>query len=565
MGIGIAGLILEAAAGGAIQLQNIEAQYQAATGAGIQEAHDWAMAMNDLASKNVDSFETIAAVSTKVHQSLGLTGQAQVEYTQKVLDFSRATGVDAVAAVDLLDNAMKTWGLTQAQIPGLMDQLVASEQRYGGSVADRLDLLQRLGPALQALNLTEDQSVGLMNLAIKAGMSLDDVQRGLNTAVKQLPPGTNLWDYLQTLSQVPDSAERAREATNIFGTQAGPKMALLLAPGKGAISDYIVTAGQVPGATDTAAAAVDSTWSATFTKLLNDAKSLARGLGDEFGPLGSFMAGTALLAPQIAGVFTKLGLNTAVSTAAGAAGGAAGAIYGAAVGVGAALAGVITTMWQAAGEGAELGGAAGAIRAAGTAAGTLFGGAAAAAAALAIPTLIVGVAVVVGKPILDALPDIQTQGRGRAAGGVDSGNTQAWAAAGQAAGTIFGQNAGTSAAQAFVQTQRDRIHALISTFQAAASVQVTAYEQQLGADLAAGSSSDLWSKEGSAAAAAATKAGHLAGKSYADAVADELDKATLDRNGMFARMWAMVGQAAAGAARAAVGRSASVPSTVPRR
>lgn len=316
------------AAVGALQMQNAQAQYRAATGASITETEAWSKSINDMSANNVQSFEQIAAVSTKVRQDLQLTGAAQAQVTQEILTFSRATGVDATQAVEDFHSATKAWHMDESLIPGLMDQLVASSRRYGGSLQERLDALTKLGPAMQALGVDEDHAIGLLNLWTKAGLDTGLMQRGLNAAITKMPPGESLMQFLDHLQSIQDPLQRDTEAIKVFGSRIGPNLANALGDSTLKLSDFTITTDQASGATKNAADAMDSTFGAKFTLLMNSAKAAVRGLGDEFGPAGSLLAGIGAVSPALTGMLRGIGVSPSIVGAARLAGAAVGGEFG---------------------------------------------------------------------------------------------------------------------------------------------------------------------------------------------------------------------------------------------
>lgn len=295
------------AARGAMEMEGIQADFQAATGASAEEAKRFGQTVNDMSRSNVQSLEEIADAGTRVRTDLGLTGDEADKVTQKFLSYARATSQDAAGAVLAFDDILDAWNLTAEQSGGVMDQLVASHQRFGGSIEANQEALATMAPALQAMNLTVDDGIGLLNMFAANGLDASAAQRALNTAITKLPKGESLKEFLARMGAIEDPTARAREAVKVFGSQAGPKLANAIAPGKQALDDYVVTAGDVEGASDKARQAMDDTFGTQLDLIMKDASAAIRGLGMEFGPAGSLIVAITSAAPLMLGPLKTLG------------------------------------------------------------------------------------------------------------------------------------------------------------------------------------------------------------------------------------------------------------------
>lgn len=328
---------LALAARGAVEMENVQAQLQASTGMTAEAAKSATEAINAMAAAPGRTVEAVADAYGKVVTDLGLTGEAADATTEKFLSFARASGQDATGAVLAFDDMLDAWGLTAEDANGLMDQLVASHQRYGGSIEDNQAALAAMAPQLRALNGTVDDGIGLLNLFAANGLDAGSAQRALNAAVSKMPPGTTLDDLVGRLGAIEDPAQRAKEAIKVFGARAGVALANAIQPGMTSLGEYRVTAEEAAGATEAARDALDSTMSARIQGLIGQFGSAIRGLGMEFGPVLTGLASMAslggALAPSIVRVLDGLGVSSAVGEAAGRAGAAIGGKLAAALGV----------------------------------------------------------------------------------------------------------------------------------------------------------------------------------------------------------------------------------------
>jgi TP901 family phage tail tape measure protein len=323
-----------------------------------------------------------------VISGFGLQGQAADNLTAKFAKYEEATGQSA-DAVHNLKMDTDAWNLTANDAGTIMDQLVASQKKFGTVIGDMQSALQKIAPAMQAMGMSEKDGVDLLNLFASAGIDAGKAALGLQTAVKNLKPGQTLNDLIVQISSIQDPLERAQAAGKVFGTRLGSQMADALKPGITSLDDFATSSSDTTDATDKAAQAIEDSWGSRFTLLMHQAGGTLAEFGQSFGPLllvasqlGPKMAGSlgslgGALIPIIA---KQLGLTLPTWIVAGTAEGAA---------TGAAVVAGETEAIVAGGPavaGAAIAGGTPAMEAAGTTLGTVLG----VAAAVAIPALIVG-------------------------------------------------------------------------------------------------------------------------------------------------------------------------------
>jgi hypothetical protein len=360
---GLAGAGIGAAFGvmltGANQLDAATRQLQADTGMTADEAKRAQGALAGMYRDNLQGFDAIGAAMAKVHNDLGLTGDAADAATEKFLKFSTATKQDAAAAVASFDDILDAWNLTAADAGGLMDKLIVSHQKYGGVIGESQAALSAIAPAMQAANMTVDDGIALLNLFATSGIDASNATAMLNRAVKSLRPGQDINDLIAKLGAIEDPTLRAQEAMKIFGKQ-GALMANAIKPGMTSLDELKASLGDTTDATTDAAAAIEEGWGNKFTLLMKKAGGTLAEFGTQFGPLlmvasafgpqrtraiGAGLGGlTGILIPRVTAAVLATGPGAAlaasgVGTAIGAAMGAAIPIaLAAAAGLGIALA-----------------------------------------------------------------------------------------------------------------------------------------------------------------------------------------------------------------------------------
>jgi hypothetical protein len=329
---------------GALEAEEAQGKFMAATGKSREEAKNFVSDMNDLAGSAGAvgvSFEEIADTGTMVEQQFGTTGDATRALTDDILGFAKVTGQDASDAAALLEDTLTAYGLSAEDASGFMDQLVASNQKFGTDAGPQaLGILQGMAPALQAMGMELGDGVELLNAFEVAGLDAGTAQRGLQTAIADLKPGQNLDDLIAELGAIEDPAKRAQRAIEIFGTKAGAGLAQVIKPGMTSLDDFAVSAEDAAGATDLAADAMLTTGD-RIKGIVDKIGAGARELGQQFGPLVTGIASLGTMAPLLIDGLTKLWIavgspGSGVVKMAAAAGFSAGSAFGAAAAVGAA-------------------------------------------------------------------------------------------------------------------------------------------------------------------------------------------------------------------------------------
>jgi hypothetical protein len=205
---GIATVGFGAATKGALELEDVTARFQASTGATAEAAKKAGAAINAMSGRNIQPIGEIGDAMSKVYTDLGLTGEAANKTTEQFLKFGRATGQNATSAVAAFDDILDSFGITADHSGEIMDKLVASHQKYGGSIEENEAALSKMAPQLKALNLGLDDGVGLLNLFAASGLDASAGQKALNAAITKLPPG----ESLDAVPQAPGGGQGRRPA-----------------------------------------------------------------------------------------------------------------------------------------------------------------------------------------------------------------------------------------------------------------------------------------------------------------------------------------------------------------
>jgi hypothetical protein len=351
LGAGLKGGLAVLAGGAAIatkgmlELDGITAKFAADTGATADEAKAAGQAINEIAGRNLQSLGQVGDTMTAVRVQMGLTGDELNRVTELTLKYATATGQDSVTAVKAFDDIQDAWNLTSKDTAAIMDDLIASHQKYGGELGANQEALAKMAPQLTALNASWRDGIGLLNLFAASGLDSEKAMTALNTAVKKLKPGQNLDDLVKEVSSIEDPTKRAQKAIEIFGAKGGVALANALRPGVNSLKDFEISAFDAAGATDQAASRIEDSLGNRFQLAIKGAGAAIIGFGSSFGPALTGLASVAALAGSLgggklagalekalAGGWKAVAGSAAVKGAAAAAGLVIGGVYGAAAG-----------------------------------------------------------------------------------------------------------------------------------------------------------------------------------------------------------------------------------------
>lgn len=372
---------------GALQMEGAQGKFMAATGKSREEAVAFSKDMNGLvgtAATVGKSFDSIVDAGVAVSQQFGVEGDEARDLTGDLLAFSKVTGQDAAGAAFALEDALSAYGLEAKDAAGIMDILVASNQKFGTDAGPAtIGVLQSMAPALQAMGADMSDGIALLNAFEVAGVDASAAQRGLNSAITNLPEGQTLEGFMQHLQDLKNKGiDPTSEAVDVFGNKAGAALALTIKPGGNALDDFRVSAEEAAGSVDQAAEDMLTTTD-KLQMFADKAGAALRGLGQDLGPLLSGMGGVASLAAALPSnltkpltdglksTWTKVAASGPVQAAIAAAGAVVSPIYSAGMKVAEAVGSTLSTMWlgfkSLAGKALGL-----AIAAAGAAAGLVY-------------------------------------------------------------------------------------------------------------------------------------------------------------------------------------------------
>lgn len=285
---GVLGGVLGMAGKATTELNTAMANFAADTNATQEEMASAQKTIAGLYRQNLQGFGEIGDALGKMRTDLGMTQDEADAAAQSFLSFATATRQNAGEAVMAFDDILDNWGLTAKDAGRIMDALIVSHQRFGGSIADNQRTLAQLAPAMRAANFSIDDGISLLGLFGAKGLDAQMASAAFAKALTKVKSPQELQTLIADIQNTQDPFLRASKAADLFGARAGAKLANAL--GGANLDDYIISVEDSAGASQKAADAINSSFGNQFTLLMKNAGGALADFGSQFGPL-LFVAG----------------------------------------------------------------------------------------------------------------------------------------------------------------------------------------------------------------------------------------------------------------------------------
>lgn len=280
---GVLGGLFGMASKATAELNTAMGVFAAETGATQAEIESAQKTISSLYRSNLQGFDEIGDALGKMRTDLGLTQEEANAAAQTFLDFATATRQNAGEAVSAFDDILDSWGLEAKDAKGIMDRLIRSHQKYGGSVQENQKTLAALAPAMRAANMEIDDGIALLNLFGAKGLDANTASAAFAKALTKVKSPEELQTLIDDISATEDPFLRAEKAADLFGARAGAKLANAL--GGVDLDGFAVSMEDAAGATEDAAAAIEGSFGNQFQLLLKNAGGALAEFGNQFGPL----------------------------------------------------------------------------------------------------------------------------------------------------------------------------------------------------------------------------------------------------------------------------------------
>jgi hypothetical protein len=294
IGAGV-GAGLASAVTGATQLNELAGEYRVQTGASTEDAKVFSAALNDLYKNAHQTYAEIADTKIGLKTHFDITGAAATALAANFLDYAEIVGGTAAEAVDRFNSLVKTGVISLADMPVMMDKVTASAQVLGVNANAVVDSLIKFAPTMAAAGWSTDQTLGIVNLFAKAGVTADRAAQGFQTALSKVHSPEEFNTVIADISNTADAFERTQKAQDLFGKRVGGLVASLLKPGQ-ALASFVPTVEQYTDAVAKAGEINDNTFAGKALLMLHDFQGGLAGIGTNMGDL---LMVAALLGPQL--------------------------------------------------------------------------------------------------------------------------------------------------------------------------------------------------------------------------------------------------------------------------
>lgn len=250
------------------------------------------------ASRTGNLDETAAAVG-EINTRLAFTGDELTETTGLFLDFAAATGGDAASSVRSVTQLMNQWNVPATEMKSVLDRLTYAGQASGISVDTLSQQLTTNKAILDQLGFSLNEATAMfMNFEL-AGTNTTAVMTGFRTALSSGAIGS-LEELYDVFDQISSGAMTAADASEMFGSRAGPAIVNAVNSGVLSLDDMVASLEAADGTLATTAEAaqtLDQKWAqannnigTAFTTAVQPAlDGFSSGLADIMNGVGDFL------------------------------------------------------------------------------------------------------------------------------------------------------------------------------------------------------------------------------------------------------------------------------------
>jgi TP901 family phage tail tape measure protein len=203
--------------------------------------------------------EQIGKIVGDLNTQFGVTGTELESMSKHMIQFTRATGVDASGAVMLVNRVMKDWSVSSKDMPKVLDKLTVAGQKTGVSVDTLSQNVVKFGVPMRNFGFTMDEGIALLSSFEAQGVNTELVMGSLRIATGKFAKEgkdlkTGLWETIDAIKNAGSNSEAAAIGMEIFGRRAGADMAKAIQEGRFEIDDLVKALGNSDGATAEVAA-----------------------------------------------------------------------------------------------------------------------------------------------------------------------------------------------------------------------------------------------------------------------------------------------------------------------
>lgn len=277
--------------------------------------------MDAYAASKTGSLDDTAAAVGEINTRLGYTGDTLTETTGLFLDFAKATGGNAATSARSVTQLMNQWNVPASEMESVLDKLTYAGQASGISVDTLTSQLTNNKAILDQLGFSLDEATAMfMNFEL-SGTNATSVMTGFRTA---LASGdiSSLDELYEVFDQIASGAMTAADASEMFGTKAGPAIVNAVQTGTLSLDEMVASLEATDGTLDTTAEAaqtLDEKWeqatnniSAAFTSAVQPAVD---GVSSAFAELVNGIGTFLNEHPTVTKAITAIGVGLGVVVA----------------------------------------------------------------------------------------------------------------------------------------------------------------------------------------------------------------------------------------------------------
>ncbi|MGD9663529.1 MAG: phage tail tape measure protein, partial [Porticoccaceae bacterium] len=245
-----------------------------ATGRALKSLQDdW----KKLAGSVTHGFDVSAKVLADYNTRLGLTGKSLTDISQKALDAARLLGEDVSNVVSQSAKAMRDWAVPAEEMGKFMDVLFKASQSTGIGMGTLSTQLYKYGAALRGMGFDLESSIALLAQFEQQGVNTERIMGSLSMGLGRMAREgiTDAGEAFRLLVEEIKNAENTTEATRlaieVFGSRAGPDMALAIREGRFSVEQLIATLRDAEGAIQQTTKATDGfaeQWARTKNRVM---------------------------------------------------------------------------------------------------------------------------------------------------------------------------------------------------------------------------------------------------------------------------------------------------------
>lgn len=223
-----------------------------ATGDSLKSLNESAREVyKNMKNANADMSD-VSGVVAELNTRLGSMDGELVDLSDKVLKFSKVTGMDAVDSVDSIVDITKRWNLDIEDTDELLDKLVTTNQSCSLSIDEITGFLIKNKTQFQELGYNLDESLALITAIADSGGDVSSVMGGMQKAVSKLAEKTNdvpgafeqAIAAMQSCNDVSSALQAKVGSTgltieDVFGKRAAQEIATTFINGGGNIDEFL--------------------------------------------------------------------------------------------------------------------------------------------------------------------------------------------------------------------------------------------------------------------------------------------------------------------------------------